>query len=260
MTARHQLEILDQPESLRKPFLQSAIFHVALFASLAISTYSFQKNRVSFGSPMVKGGDAVPVTAVRTIPLPSRTGRVSPVVNDSESMVPTPPKPQEKKQAKAPEPDAIPLKHRMAEKQPKPMAPRYHPREPLPFNQIESNVPPAVSTPLFQKIGSGNIGVGENTVLGTRFGAYADLVIKRVAEKWNTSGLSGLHTAPIVIVNFDIMRDGSVRNPQVVQRSGNSTLDYSTLRAVMDAGPFPPLPPGYDRPDANVELKFQLQR
>ena len=73
-------------------------------------------------------------------------------------------------------------------------------------------------------------------------------------------GLLGLHTAPVVIVTFDILRNGSVRNQQIAQRSGNNTLDYSALRAVLDAAPFPPLPPEYDRSEANVELHFQLQR
>jgi len=104
------------------------------------------------------------------------------------------------------------------------------------------------------------VGVGTNSVLGNRFGAYADLVAQRVTEKWQTSGLLGLHIAPEVIVTFDILRDGSIRNVQIAQRSGNSNLDYSAQRAVLDAAPFPPLPPGYEGNAANVELHFQLQR
>jgi TonB family protein len=69
-----------------------------------------------------------------------------------------------------------------------------------------------------------------------------------------------LRSAPMVIITFEILRDGSIRNPQIAQRSGNSTLDYSALRAVTDAAPFPPLPVGYDRNEASVELQFQLQR
>ena len=113
---------------------------------------------------------------------------------------------------------------------------------------------------MFEKPGSGGVGVGPNNALGTRFGAYADLIAQRVTEKWQTGGLAGVRTAPVVIITFDILRDGSVRNVQVAQHSGNSTLDYSAQRAVIDAAPFPPLPPGFDRNEANVELRFQLQR
>jgi len=136
---------------------------------------------------------------------------------------------------------------------------RYRPQVPPP-NQVFSSEPPAAVSPMYEKPGSGGVGVGPNSVFGNRFGAYADLVIKRVTDKWQTNGLGGLHSAPMVIVTFDILRDGSVRNSKVAQRSGNDALDYSALRAVMDAGPFPPLPADYNRGEANVELRFQLQR
>ena len=112
---------------------------------------------------------------------------------------------------------------------------------------------------MFEKPGSGGVGVGPNSAFGNQFGAYADLVVRRVTDKWQTSGLAGMHL-PMAVVTFDIQRDGSVKNPQISQRSGNSTLDYSALRAVMDAGPFPPLPPNYSGSSTSVELRFQLQR
>jgi protein TonB len=136
---------------------------------------------------------------------------------------------------------------------------RYRPEPPQP-NQVFSREAPAAVSPMFQKPGSGGVGVANNSVFGNRFGAYADLVIQRVTEKWNTSGLAAIHTAPIVVVTFDILRNGSIRNAQVAQSSGNSALDYSTLRAIMDAAPFPPLPAEAGRNEANVELRFQLQR
>jgi protein TonB len=64
----------------------------------------------------------------------------------------------------------------------------------------------------------------------------------------------------MTVITFDILRDGSVKNPQIAQRSGNSTLDYSALRAVMDAAPFPPLPPQYSGSSTNVELRFRAQQ
>jgi TonB family protein len=113
---------------------------------------------------------------------------------------------------------------------------------------------------MFEKPGSAGVGIGPNSVFGNRFGAYADLVVKRVSEKWSRNGLAGSPSTPTVIVTFDILRDGSVRNAQLAQRSGNTTFDNSAVRAVMDAAPFPPLPPGYERNEANVELHFQLQQ
>ena len=61
-----------------------------------------------------------------------------------------------------------------------------------------------------------------------QFGAYADLVVQRVTQKWQTSGLAGLHL-PMAVITFDILRDGSVKNAKVcTQSSGNNTLDLSS--------------------------------
>jgi protein TonB len=253
-------DILDQQESLRKPFIQSALFHSAVFGLLIVSSISYTRSRETFGSATTRAGDVVTVHPV-PIPLPSNPGRVNPVANPTESMVPQAPKPEPKKQVKEPEPKAIPLHARLPEKpSPHQASPQHYQPAPPPPNQVYSQEAPAAKSDMFQKPGSGGIGMGENSVFGTRFGAYADRVIQLVSEKWQTNGLSGMHSAPAVIVTFDIQRNGSVRNVQIAQRSGIGTLDNSVQRAVIDAAPFPPLPQGYERNEATVELRFQLQR
>jgi TonB family protein len=62
------------------------------------------------------------------------------------------------------------------------------------------------------------------------------------------------------VATFDILQDGSVRGFSLLQRSGISSLDYSVQRAIQEASPFPPLPPGFDRSSAKVELWFELKR
>jgi protein TonB len=257
-----RIDILDERESLRGPFAQSVLLHAAVAGALIVSTLSFQQSREKWGASNSQAGDAVPVTAVKTIPLPSRQGLVNPVANDTESQVPQPPKPQPKEQVKVPEPKAIPLlKKRHVDTRPleDTSTQRYRSQQPQP-NQVFSQQPPAAVSPMFQKPGSGGVGIGQSGALGARFGAYADLVAQRVSDKWQTNGLAGVHTAPVVVITFDIQRDGSIRNAKVAERSGNDTLDFSALRAVTDAAPFPPLPADYERREANVELRFQLQR
>ena len=39
--------------------------------------------------------------------------------------------------------------------------------------------------------GAGTVGLDQNSVLGNRFGAYAALLMQRVAERWHTDGLEG---------------------------------------------------------------------
>src|SRR5580704_11924755 len=252
-------DILDQRESLGGPFVQSVLLHAAIAAALIVSSISFRHSRQVWGSANTAAGTAVAVNSVKTIPLPSRAGKINPVANDTESQVPQAPKPEPKKQVKVPDEDAIPLKSRLAKKQPRPEAPQRYRPEPPAENQVFSRTAPAAVSPMFEKPGSGGVGVGPNSAFGNQFGAYADLVVQRVTQKWQTNGLAGLQL-PMAVITFDIMRDGSVKNPQIAQRSGNSTLDYSALRAVMDAGPFPPLPSNYSGSSTSVELRFQLQQ
>ena len=255
------MDILDERESLGGSFVQSVVFHAALAGLLVLSGIRYQRSQEIWGGEKTKAGDAVAINAVKSIPLPSRSGPINPVANDNESRVPLPPKPEPKKAIKAPDPKALPLKSRLAIQRAlrEETEQRYRPQPPQP-NQVFSSQAPAAVSPMFEKPGSGGVGVGPNSVFGNRFGGYADLVVQRVTQKWLTGGLSGVQNAPMVIVTFDILRDGSIRNAQLAQRSGNSTLDYSALRAVTDAAPFPPLPPDYGGSDANVELRFQLQR
>ncbi len=253
-------DILDQQESLGGPFVQSVLLHAAIAAVLIVSSITFEHSHQVWGSANTSAGTAVAINAVKTIPLPARAGKINPVANDTESLVPqeSSPKPEPKKQVQVPE-KAIPLPSRFAKRQPKPEVSKVYRPKLIPENQLLSHIGQAAVSPMFEKPGSGGAGVGVNSAFGNQFGAYADLVVQRVTQKWDTSGLAGQHL-PMAVITFKISRDGSVKNPQVAQHSGNSTLDFSALRAVTDAGPFPPLPSNYSGGEADVELRFQLQR
>lgn len=256
---QQHIDILDEQDSLGGPFVQSVLLHAAVAGALIVSSIQFQHSHQVWGSPNTGAGTAVSINSVKTIPLPSRAGQINPVANDTESQVPQAPKVEPKKQVKIPDENAIPIKSRLAKKQPKPEASqKWHPKL-IPENQVFSRLAPAAVSPMFQKPGTGGVGVGPNSAFGNQFGAYASLVIQRVADKWQTNGLAGANV-PMVVVTFDIQRDGSIRNAKVEERSGNASLDFSALRAVTDAAPFPPLPPNYTGSSTNVELRFQLHQ
>lgn len=261
MPARY--DILEQRDSFTAPFFESVLLHAAVAGALILSTITFEHSHQTWGSASTQNGNAVPVTAVKTIPLPSRPGPVNPVANDTEFLVPQKPVVQPKKRVKAEPEKAIPLlqKKRKIDTRPleEPSEQRFR-AQPLQPNQVTSQYAPAAVSPMFQKPGSGGVGIGQNSILGNEFGAYADLVVRRVSDKWQTNGMAGMRTAPMVVITFDIERDGSVRNIKVAQSSGIATLDISAQRAVQDAGPFQPLPPQYSGREASVELRFQLQR
>jgi TonB family protein len=124
-------------------------------------------------------------------------------------------------------------------------------------------LPQALSSPMYSEApGSGQVGTTANTTLGSRFAGYAAQIRTLVAQQWRTSGIDQrLQNPPQVIVTFELMRNGTIRNLRLLQKSGNSALDLSVLRAIEDAAaPFPPIPPGFEKDYAKVEFTFELKR
>jgi len=252
-------DILDQHDSLRNPLLGSVALHAGL-AGLAIlyATVLVTKHD-SFGSAAA-GGGAIEIGAVSTIPLPSHTGRPNPIANPTESQAPLPPPEKvQHKEIPKPEPNAVPLGRQKLKPQPQEQPKRkWTDNWAKKANQVYSTEGPALSNPMYQMRGGGSIGVGPG-VFGERFGAYAALIAQRVAQQWQTAGLDPRSQAQPAMVTFDIQRDGSVSNVFLMQRSGNFTIDASAQRAIIQAGPFPPLPAGFGRSSATVELTFNLR-
>ncbi len=257
------IDILDEPETLRRPFLSSLVLHVGVVSMLAFLSWWSNRGREAFGEPNATGG-AVGVTVVNSIPMPNRVGPRNPVANESESQVPQPPPKKQAQQKQIEDKNAIALKSRKAPRKLSDVAAsrqRYRPEDVDRPNQLYSTAGQAVASPLYAATGSGGVGTRPGSILGVRFGWYEQLVRQRVASAWHTAEIDArLRTAPIVIVTFDIMRDGSVRNLQTLQGSGISALDFSAQRAVLEAAPFPPLPAGYERNSAHCEFWFELKR
>jgi protein TonB len=260
------VDILAERESLKRPLAVSLAMHAALFGAMALSTSLGERGRVLWGDPHALGGaSSVGITPVRQIPLPFRAGVTNPLANDTESRVPRPPKPEAKKAARAEPPDAILIPTRKAVR-PQTRAARksqpYRPLSPERPNQLYSAAGQALSSPMFSaQTGTGGVGLGAGSAFGNRFGWYRDLLEQRVAQKWHTEDVDPrLQTAPPVIVTFDLLKGGQIRDVRILQGSGNVALDRSAQRAIYDASPFPPLPQGYDRDAARIEFWFQLRR
>jgi protein TonB len=257
-------DILDSRESMTGGFWASVLLHGTLIG-VGIFYAWMAANSTPFGDPN-SGGAAVGVEAVKSIPL-AHHGAQNPVANDTPSEVPeTPAPPVERKQAE-PEPprDAIPIKSDIAKKKPAPVAStpqRFRPYQQLDPNQLTTKTPPQVSSPLFSaQAGSGRVGPGANSTLGSRCGAYPAQIIQLVAQRWNTGDVDArLQTAPVVIATFDLARNGSVSNLKLLQRSNIPALDFSVQRAITDASPFPPMPNCIDKDTARVEFNFELKR
>ncbi len=260
-------DILDQAESLKKPFLASMGLHVAVFAFLVGYGAVVTRGKILWGDPnSLGGGGVVGITPVSQIAIPSRGGPLNPVANDTESNVPLPPKEETaKRRERAEDPDAIALKTKRRKVRLSDVSASYqrYRANPNPRgNQLYSSAGQAMSSTMYGGMsGSGGVGVGSGSPFGNRYGYYVDLLRQRVSEKWRTQDVDPrMHSAPPVIVSFDIQHDGTVSGIRFLQRSGTATLDYSAQRAIVEASPFPPLPAGYSGRYATIEFWFQLRR
>lgn len=265
MTAR--IDPLEQHERLRRPLVLSISCHTALFVTT--TAFSLWNAPISLGDPSGQLGQAVSVNITQGIPLQRSRSRVdNPVANPVKHDVPVVPEPP-KPQAKAPEddPEAVPLEAKSdpkkAAEQKTPAQARKNPPPTLP-NQVGSSTGGRLNSPLLTgqqtKGGTGGVGFGTGSPFGARFGWYADALQRRLAEEWSRSlgQVSGSSSQP-AIVSFTITQTGAIENPQIVSSSGNRSMDYSALRAVVNTNPFRALPRDIGKRAIQVEITFQLQ-
>ena len=242
-------DILDERDSLSRPFIGSIALHVGIVAFLVGFNWWVNRGRVQFGSPDAMGG-SVGIQAVDTLPFPERQGEKNPVANDTESKVPTPPKQVAKaKPAPKEEPDAVPLKSKRRPKKQSELIAKSQKFRPQPErpNQVYSNAGQAVSSPLYGGMpGVGGVGIGPNSVFGSQFGAYATALVQQVSRRWSieTAQLPAfVQRAHPVVIRFELQRDGSVRGlPAILDSSGNPDVDRTAQRTILNSAPFPHLP------------------
>lgn len=255
--------ILDEREPLKKPLLASAALHASIAALLVAGSFIRGRTPERWGDIESMGGSTV-VNPVSRIPMVARSGAVNPVANDTESQIPqAPPQPKAVEKAKEPEPDAIPIKGSAPKKNSRFTAntERFRPYTETKPNQVYSSTGGALVSPMIGSTGSGGVGIGKGTPLGDRFGAYASLLQQRIAQNWKTQDIDPrIRTAPPVIMNFTILRNGTIKDIRVKTSSGNLALDRSAERALYDVGKVEPLPAGYERDEAVIEFWFELRR
>jgi protein TonB len=251
-----------QTDSLQRPLAGSLVTHAVIVGLVAASGYLHLTDK-TWGSEHASSG-SVGVSMVPNIPIPRNEGPLNPVANDTKNPAPQEVTPVKAKPVvKAPEPDAVPL--RSLREKPKKVADKPQPPantfKPMKYqaNQVYTKTPQSMSSPMYGMQGSGGIDIGPASVLGTRFGAYVNLMRSQIAQHWNTSGMNA---APNVRcgVSFTIARNGSVSNVQITQPSGNYLLDTSAKRAILDSNPLPSLPTQYSGSEVPVELWFQLKQ
>ncbi len=271
-------------ENLKAPLAWSLAFHSLLLVSLAVSTLVSHQGENWAGSP---GGGAVSVklvgglaSAPAGVPLP-RPEVVTPsrVVDTTKGLYKSEPQPK----PKAP-PEAKQIPEFKKEKQP-----RYvtrpsklledntpPPQNAVPYGQggspsipySQSQTPSASQAPSQFNLGSGGAtsgglgfsGPGSGD-FGGRFAWYVDAVRNRVSSNWLQSTVDpSVRFAPRAVVTFDVLRNGAIANVQILQSSGNASVDNSAVRAVLGSNPLNPLPGEYSGSKVSVEFWFDFKR
>lgn len=252
--------VLMRPDPKGRYLTFAIVLHACLLGSFFLPAL-FHFDTVKFGDPNA-GGASVGVEVVNKIPLP-HSGMQNPLASKSESEAPqAKAKPLQHEQKEVVPPDAIKLNLHKEKKQSakeESTKRRFRNFEELETNQLTSKKEQAVSSPLFSQLpGSGRVGMGANTTLGTQYGAYAAQIQDLIARNWHTNDVTA-QAAPPVVASFDLMKDGSIRNLTIVQGSRIPTLDASVRRAI-EGVTLPPLPLGYPGSTAKCEFTFELKK
>jgi TonB family protein len=94
-----------------------------------------------------------------------------------------------------------------------------------------------------------------------RFPWYVDAVRRRISSNWFQSAVDpGVRWAPRAVISFQVLRDGTVVNVQVLRSSGNASVDRSAIRAIRDSSPLERLPSEYSGSNVSVEFWFDFRR
>ncbi len=62
------------------------------------------------------------------------------------------------------------------------------------------------------------------------------------------------------MISFAIARDGKIKNLKITKSSGDDSFDFSAKSAVINAGPFPPLPMLYEKDELTVTVEFKQEK
>lgn len=251
--------------SLKKYFARSVVFHVLLAAALVSGSYFESQGELWGGVGSKSSGVNVNLVANAGLPMPRE-----PMVTESKVVDPTKSLHKEELKPPPPEPktDAAKIPKFQKEK-PLPPSPKSRTLEnktPEPDNAIPGhggnpNLPTGYSqTPGASSQGVAAIGQGGGDFAG-RYPWYVDAVRSRVEQSWDQTTIDAATRAGHrgrTVMSFKINGNGSISSIRMVQSSGNSSLDYSAMRALQSIDAFRPLPNDYMGKYVDVTFDFDL--
>ncbi len=117
----------------------------------------------------------------------------------------------------------------------------------------------ALRDQLAQEETVGGAAVRAAGVQRVRLIAYQDRVRAKIVEAWILP-LSAEQTRDLqATTQFQVTRDGNIRQLELIKPSGNGLFDASLLRAIRRASPLPALPDDYPVDILEVEMRFRAE-
>jgi periplasmic protein TonB len=243
-------------------FVGAVLLHVAVAGALIGLAFLHPSHSDIWGDKTASTG-SIQASMVSSIPLPSKAPPVEKSVLAPENVTKAAAPPPKEHTVAPPKPTDILIKSNT--KPPTKVAPKETPAPPK-HPQLTPDTPKAASgeqatqiaqsaTPV--KNGTASAAV-EDKAFGLRYAYYRDVVSRKVAENWyNSEADPRASQDKHVNIRIEILRDGSITNIQMQQRSGSPTLDQSALRALQRIDTFGPLPAG---DHVTVELTFDYHQ
>ncbi|HEV8306728.1 MAG TPA: TonB family protein [Methylomirabilota bacterium] len=185
----------------------------------------------------------------------------------------TPPPPSElalprKAEKETPALDTRLPRERLLERPPVPPPPATPPAEPPRVAPPQAPVAPPPTAAVARPVEPIRLGRPDSTAPATGsisldvsdfpFTYYLRQIQAKISERWTPPRTAAIGGERAVVL-FEIGRDGQIKEPAVERSSGNALYDQSALRAIMEASPFPPLPPEFRAPSLKVHFGFEFR-
>jgi periplasmic protein TonB len=250
--------------NFRSYLTYSLVLHALLLVAVLSASFLERRGETWGGVGGNFGGTKVSLVSAAVIPMPKEA-----VVTESKAVDPTkglykeePPKPPEPKT----DAEKIPKFDKEKRLPPSPKSRTLENKAPTPDNAVpygeggNPNLPTGSSQVPGPSAGVATIGQGGGD-FGSRYPWYVDAVRNRVRQAWDQSTIDpAVRTAhrAHAVVTFRINANGSVSNIRLSQSSGNSSMDYSALRAMQNIDSFRALPNDYIGSYVDVTFDFDL--
>lgn len=265
------------PEGFKRPLTVSVFLHGLLAVAIifgGVLVPSGERNM--WGEAGLGGGAAVPVNLMPSVPLPASSAPENPLASDTKAFYPTEAKRPER--TPPPQPSARDFEdlkkkmERLERQRSKEELARLRQQREIPENAIPGPTASgrASSSMYGMPTGQGAGGIGFSGEFGSMYGWYVTAVKTCIARHWDRSRVdASIRTAPRVYVEFDILRDGTMRGERIATSSNIPSVDREALRAVQgcsgrsDVGAdskFPPLPSGYSGSSVHAEVWFEFKK